>query len=85
MMPIKGQVFGVRETGSAAMTLWVVGKVTNYDAGAWEFIGVFDNRLLAELACRDDWYFVGVAELNEALPHETVPWREAYYPKRAQP
>jgi hypothetical protein len=67
------------------MDLWIVGKVTNYEAQAWEFIGVFDEESLALANCRDEWYFIGPARLNEALPHATVNWDGAYYPKRVEP
>lgn len=62
------------------MTLWVVGKVTDYDAKAWEMIGVFDDQELALHACRTPLYFLGPIELNTALPDETLEWKGAYYP-----
>lgn len=59
---------------------WVVGKVTDCDAKAWEFIGVFDDEAQAIRACRTSMYFLGPAELNKALPDETIEWEGAFYP-----
>lgn len=58
--------------------LFLVGRTTD---GQWQFQGLFDSQQSAEDACRDDSYFVGVCELNELLPHEKVPWKDAWYPK----
>lgn len=60
--------------------LWVVGKVINYEAKAWEFIGVFEEESEAVKVCKTARYFIGPAELNVALPDETVPWCGSYYP-----
>jgi hypothetical protein len=62
------------------MMLWVVGKVTDYQSGAWEFIGVFDDERMAICACRTTMYFLGPVELNKVLPDETIPWEGAFYP-----
>lgn len=65
------------------MNLWIVGQVKEGKKAKWywEYVGVFDSKEKAVDACRDETYFVGPTELNNALPHETVEWEGAYYPK----
>lgn len=64
-------------------TVYVVGRAISAEGPkAWEFQGVFSSLKLAEAACRDETYFVGPAEVDQELPHETTPvWPGAYYPK----
>lgn len=64
------------------MNLWIVGKFRGdyEDRIAWEFQGVFDSEDAAIEACRDASYFVGPAELNNPLQHETSEWPGCYYP-----
>ena len=58
------------------MKLWVVGKT---GGASWEFQGVFSTEERAVAACRDEM-FVGPAELDRQLPHDTWGWDGAYYP-----
>lgn len=60
--------------------LWIVGKVTDYPAGAWEFIGVFEDEALAVRVCITVDYFVGPVEINKVLPDDTIEWEGAFYP-----
>lgn len=60
--------------------LWIVGKDLGKE-DAWEFQGVFDTEAAAILACRTDDYFIGPAQLNEALPDNSELWDGAYYPR----
>lgn len=64
------------------MQLYIVGKkrVEDDSDKAWDFQGVFDCPVKALAACRDRFYFVGPAILNESLPDETAEWPCAYYP-----
>ena len=62
------------------MPLWVVGKVTDYAAKAWEMQGVFSDRNKAISECKDGRYFVGPILLDKPLPHETCDWVGAFYP-----
>ncbi|MBA7500895.1 hypothetical protein ES704_03657 [subsurface metagenome] len=61
--------------------LWIVGKsLSDNEKSEWEFAGVFDSKDLAIAACIDKNYFIGSVKLNETIPHETVEWKDAYYP-----
>lgn len=62
--------------------LWLVGKVNSENYKEWEFQGVFITKARAVAACKDEFYFVGVLTLNEALPYESEDWPGAYYPMR---
>ena len=62
------------------LCLWVVGKVTDEAAKAWEMQGVFSDKNAAISACRDYTYFVGPVIMNMSLPHDTVEWFGAFYP-----
>lgn len=64
------------------MKLWVVGR-TIHDSPegiVWDLQGIFSTKKAAESACLDESYFIGPADLNEVLPHETVEWPDAYRP-----
>lgn len=74
------------------MRVWVCGRIEPRDAEqasgearadvGWQFQGVFDSEAAALAACRDPYYFIGPATLNEALPHELMPeWPGAKWPK----
>lgn len=63
------------------MKLWVVGHVLNDDGTEWTFCGVFDTEAKAVAACKNEDYFVGLAELNQELPEKIIDWPDAYYPK----
>ena len=58
--------------------VFVVGDMTRPEA--WEVIGVFDSKELAEAACIEPTHFVGPIELNKTTPKETLEWPNAYYP-----
>ena len=67
--------------------LWVVGRVhfrsdlpDDLECMPWEFQGVFDDEAKATAACRDTSYFIGPADLNVKLPHDTFQWDGAYFP-----
>ena len=63
--------------------LYVVGKFIKQtdDGNVWEFQGIFDNKKEAEIYCEGHKnYVIGPVVLNEPFPHETVEWKEAYYP-----
>lgn len=69
------------------MDLWVVGKckrgiLSILGITQWEFVGIFDSRDSAIMACKDDMYFVGHVILNEIAPERTVEWPGAFYPMR---
>lgn len=67
--------------------LWVVMQLK----GEWmapedggvvvEFGGVFDTKLKAVRACRDETYYMAPVELNKRFPHESVEFVDGYYPK----
>lgn len=59
------------------LDLCIVGR---WIGPSWEFQGVFDSESKALAACRDETYFVGYARLNVALPHESSPWPDCWYP-----
>ena len=59
------------------MKLWIVGQVKEYPS--WEFQGVFDSREKALSICKDYTWFVAPAELNKALPDDTVLWDDLEY------
>jgi len=64
-------------------TIWIVGKRTGdpwRESMTWEFQGVFSDREAAIAACRSEAYFVGPAEMDNALPDDCVPWNGAFYP-----
>ena len=64
------------------VTLWIVGQLVNAaNDKEWEIQGVFDSKARAIAACIHPSYFIGSVRLNEALPRETVPWTDAYYPQ----
>lgn len=61
--------------------LFVVGQVTNEELKTWDFQGVFSTEEKAVAACRDWTYFVGPADLDAEVPHETAPeWPGAFFP-----
>ncbi|MCO5763245.1 MAG: hypothetical protein NHG36_17345 [Chromatiaceae bacterium] len=63
------------------MDLWVVGKVTDADRGAWELQGVFSSEELALAAAVGKHDFIGRVSLDQELPRETTQWAcEAWYP-----
>ena len=61
-------------------TLWIVGQAKSDDGKRWEFQGVFDTEQLAVDACKGELYCVAPVQLNEELPHETLPMPGCYYP-----
>ena len=66
------------------MRLFIVGQVQGPGpcGTAWDFQGVFSTEEAAVAACRDETYFVGPAELDQELPHETTTaWPGGYFPK----
>jgi len=65
------------------MQLYIVGKYRSgeFPNVVWDFNGVFDSQEKAEAACKDEFYFVGPATLNESLPDQTETWPGCYYPK----
>ncbi|MFA5387690.1 MAG: hypothetical protein WC322_04910 [Candidatus Paceibacterota bacterium] len=60
--------------------IWIVGRVTDELALAWEFIGAFLTKRRAKAACRGRGYFIGPAYLGETAPDETQVWPGAFYP-----
>jgi len=60
------------------MELWIVGRM--HDGGAWEFMGVFDDRNVAISKCVIDDDFIAPAILNEELPQEQMEWDGCFYP-----
>lgn len=50
----------------------------------WNIEGVFSTQALAEGACVQRENFVGPLDLDERLPVETVPWKDAYFPLAEQ-
>lgn len=64
------------------MDLWVVGKVTNADLGAWELQGIFSSEKRALAAAVGKHDFIGRVALNQELPREETQWAcgEAWYP-----
>lgn len=64
--------------------VFIVGRVKNTPASlarTWDFQGVFSSEDAAVQACRDFTYFVGPAEIDVDLPHETIDgWPSAYFP-----
>jgi hypothetical protein len=74
------------DDGRQVARVWVVGRHMGLspDGTAWEFQGVFSTERAAVAACRDHTYFVGPAEVDVEIPHETaVTWPGAFYPKAA--
>ena len=70
---------------NADSELWIVGKAIDYtldqQPSSWEFQGVFDSKVAGVAACRDENYFIGMAHLNQVIPHEHTPWEKVWYPK----
>ena len=64
--------------------MWIVGRALEAE-GAWDFSGVFDNKVKAikhAISMKDDGHFVGPALLNERLSEEdTELWPGAFYPQ----
>ena len=63
--------------------VWIVGHYLNSggcDGPVWAFQGVFDTEAKEEAACRNSWYFIAPAEMNESLPETTEIWPSARYP-----
>jgi len=59
--------------------MYVVGQ--RIDDKEWHIQGVFDDKQMAEDACRTVDYFVGPLVLNNNLPHEKVDWEGCWYPR----
>ena len=47
-----------------------------------EFQGVFDDRQTAINMCKDEMWWIGVANLNEPLPDESCDWPEYIEPHK---
>lgn len=65
--------------------VWICGQITN-EAGnpSWEFQGAFSDEIGAVGACRDEYYFVAPALLDESLQHETEKgWPGLYFPLKS--
>lgn len=61
------------------MKLWILWQAV--DEKTISFQGAFSARDLAVAAARDETYFAAPYDLDELLPHETVPWpEETFYP-----
>ena len=61
------------------MELWICGQwIAERE---WEFQGIFDSEQRAIDACTHDNYWIAPVRLNEPLPHETVDFSGAYYPR----
>lgn len=55
-------------------------RKNEYIATETEFQGVFDSKEKAEAICKNERYWIGVTDLNEAIPDERQDWEEAWYP-----
>lgn len=66
------------------MQLWIVGKALSEEM-QWAFVGVFDTKEQAEVACKDYRYWVGPVELNSKLPERDIVWPDSYFPKADVP
>jgi len=46
----------------------------------WDFQGIFDSEEKAQLACRNQNYFIFPIELNKEYPDEPIVEPKGYYP-----
>ena len=60
--------------------IWVVGRITNKETGAWLFCGVFTDMNTAIKVCEDKTYFIGPSFLNNEIHNEKVPWVGSFFP-----
>lgn len=68
------------------MEVWICGQLTGKWIGRgtpWEFQGVFSDEHNADMACRDETYFIFPALMDATLPHEPVECERARYPRAA--
>lgn len=65
------------------MKVFIVGQVKSAEEyKAWEFVGVYTTKELAESMCISPLHFVGEAPLDDLNPHfPALEWPGAYYPK----
>lgn len=68
------------------MKIWIVGKVIEFTTygSVWIFCGAYSDKKKAETHCSDGTYFVGPAEVDQAMPDEREDWPGAYYPRRGK-
>jgi len=72
------------------MIIWIIGKVNHDNVQEWEIIGITNDKIKAEIACKDENYFIGPVEITENIPNtfctifpcEQINWPNAYYPKK---
>jgi len=67
-------------------TLYIAGQFRSIvgDTTAWELLGVFSTKELAEAACLESHDFVMPMELDCVAPRQTTVNLATYYPKGLQ-
>ena len=60
--------------------LYLVGQL-HYGGRPWEFQGIFDTVLLADIACVDESYFYTEVTLNQELPYKTTYMEDICFPR----
>lgn len=62
------------------MQVWIVGKVLS--TNDWAFQGVFTTEAKAIAQCRDEFWFIGPATIDDdSIPLDEIKeWPGAYYP-----
>jgi hypothetical protein len=55
-------------------------KAEKHLATEAEFQGVYDDKEKAINACKNELWWIGIANLNEALPDESCEWNEYIVP-----
>jgi hypothetical protein len=74
-----------RTGAGRARSLWVVGKIKSDEKyQEWEFVGVFDSRQKARIACRTPNHFLGAVGLNRDVGDAVLVWPENSYPMREE-
>ncbi len=66
---------------AAKFKFWLVGMNTNYEAGAWEFGGIYTTEQEAYDRCEDGNWWIALITLDEIMYPGITEFETAYYPK----
>ena len=67
------------------MKLWICGRVIAVYSRkhvVWNIQGIFDAKVQAIKACKDENYFIGPLVLNKELPKKSTEWQGVVFPKK---
>lgn len=57
--------------------LWLCGNSKKLE---WEFVGIFDEKEKAIMACKDKYYFVAPIKINAIAPDKRTVFPDSFFP-----